>query len=90
MRWRANPAVLLKDWGEELVVFCDTTGNTHLLDHNGAAIFLALQAAPGSLSVDDLAASLSSPDIPANTLIPALAEQLESLQHCDLVQRVDA
>ncbi|HRE16607.1 MAG TPA: hypothetical protein PLW86_05990 [Rhodocyclaceae bacterium] len=90
MRWRANPAVLLKDWGEELAVFCETTGNTHLLDPNGAAIFLALRAAPGALAPKELAAIVSAPEIPADALMPALEEQLDILRQYALVQQVDA
>jgi len=87
MRWRANPAVVLKDWGEELVVFCDTTGSTHLLDYNGASIFLALHAAERELSLPELGEQLAEADANTPALLTALEEQLEELQHLDLVYR---
>lgn len=87
--WRANPAVLIKDWGEELVVFCDTTGNTHLLDQNGAAIFSTLREAKADLSLIALAALLFA-EADHTTSLPALEGLLEELASCELVQRVPA
>ena len=90
MRWRANPAVVLKDWGEELVVFCETTGNTHLLDHNGASIFLTLQAGESDLSLSELGGQLAEDDANMTALLTALEGQLEELQLLDLVYRTTA
>jgi len=86
--WRANPAVLIRDWGDELVVFCDTTGNTHLLDPHGATIFSALRMADSALSLSALAGEVLA-DHDAESLA-ALEGLLEELASCELVLRVPA
>lgn len=88
--WRANKEIALRDWGEEeIVVFCDTTGDTHLLDANGSAILLALCAASGKLTSIEILSLVSEPSqADAEALLNSLEEALAELERRALVYRV--
>lgn len=88
-RWRIDPALSFKDWGEELVVFCDATGDTLLIDTDGAALLAALREAAAPLSLEALAALVLAPEAAGDSL-PLLAGLLEDLEARSLVQRVAA
>lgn len=86
-RWRIEPGLSFKDWGEELVVFCETTGDTLLLDADGAALLAALQGAATSLTLAELAAQVLTPES-IDEVMPLLAGLMEDLEARSLVQKV--
>ena len=60
-RWRAVPddTLVWRDWDDEVVVFIQRTGSTHLLGDLGSEIFRRLIAAEGGATVEALAAGLA-------------------------------
>lgn len=89
--WYVSDQLALYDRGEdEIVVFCGTTGDTHLLDANGSAIFLALREASGTLTASEILSRVADPATNVNEdLIPSLEALLQELEQRALVYRVD-
>jgi PqqD family protein of HPr-rel-A system len=73
LAWRLLPgqALLSRSWGEEVVIYNDVTGATHLLDHGAMELLTALR--DGSVSADELAD-------------PEVGQLLEDLAKLDLVE----
>jgi len=55
LAWRVIPgqALLHQGWGDEVVIYNDVSGATHLLDSGAMALLLALR--DGSVTADELA-----------------------------------
>lgn len=67
LRWRLVPGQLLRarQWDDEVVVYNDLSGDTHLIDAAAMAILRALQAAPDGMEFsvdadDELLGTLAS------------------------------
>jgi PqqD family protein of HPr-rel-A system len=74
-RWQPLASTLLstREFGDELLVWNDASGSTHLLDSMPRAVFCALCNAGTALSADDLARTL---DDDGTQLHDVLAELL--------------
>ena len=73
LAWRLLPgqSLLSRRWGEEVVIYNDVTGATHLLDSGAMDLLAALR--DGSASAEELAA-------------PDVVQLLEDLAKLDLVE----
>lgn len=77
----------MRDWGEPTIaVFCAVTGDTLLLDADGAAVLLALQVANTPISADALCALLADPDTPPAQTAARMTEVLDDLARRHLVE----
>jgi len=94
LRWRANPDIALREWGEAMVVYCGTTGATHLLDNNGAAILLSLRGCGAAMSAAEiLEDTCGSPSLPPATdpeMLDILEQALQELAGYELVYRAES
>jgi len=90
MLWRAVPADALawREWGNEVVVFNQQTGSTHLLGEFAGEVLRRLVAAEGGATAEALAARLEADPIPADNAgwTRAVAEVLSDFARLGLAQ----
>jgi PqqD family protein of HPr-rel-A system len=88
--WRAAPdgALEWRQWGEEVVVFNEKTGSTHLLGAFPGEVFRRLLAAESGATPDELANGLTERSRSAVTtgLAGAVAEVLSDFARLGLAQ----
>ncbi|MFN2337710.1 MAG: HPr-rel-A system PqqD family peptide chaperone [Gammaproteobacteria bacterium] len=77
------------DWDGQHLVFDEASGDTHLMDEVGAAVFYCLQQSAGRDEIDllhDVARLLDIP--PDDQLLDQLQEILRRFAHSRLLERV--
>ena len=89
-RWRAVPpdALAWREWDDEVVVFNQNTGSTHLLNEIGGEVLRRLIAAERGATVEALAAGLSADPSAADDAgwAGAVAEVLSEFARLGLAQ----
>lgn len=88
MRWQAVPAefLLLREFGNELVVLNDLTGSTHLLQALPAEVLRMLMMASGGLSASELAARLADGSDAHGDWLKSIEVTLSEFQRLGLAQ----
>ena len=88
--WRAAPpdALAWREWDDEVVVFNQNTGSTHLLNEIGGEVLRRLIAAERGATVEALAAGLSADPSAADDAgwAGAVAEVLSEFARLGLAQ----
>jgi PqqD family protein of HPr-rel-A system len=81
--WRADEsAIAYRDWGDELVVFHETTGHTHHLGPAGRAVLLLLLERRRGLHTSEIVSVLGSAKA-----VSAIERTLAELMNLELVVR---
>ena len=90
VRWCAVPpdALAWREWDDEVVVFNQNTGSTHLLNEIGGEVLRRLIAAERGETVEALAAGLSADPSAADDAVwtGAVAEVLSEFARLGLAQ----
>lgn len=91
--WRINgrSSIHFKEWGDEFVVYCDTTATTHLLGSAAAVVLLTFVEAESPLTADHLIHHLGLADdgnSPAAHEMHALDTILNELEQIELIEAV--
>lgn len=92
MQWRAlpDPALHVRSWDDEFVVYNSLSGDTHLLGSAAAHILLKLQQAPSDAIVlaESLAPQLQAGMEMENELVDQITRLLEDLHTLALVEPI--
>ena len=90
-RWRAVPdyALSFREWGDEVVVFNQQTGTTHLLGNLASEVLHLLLGEQRGATVDALAVGLTDAadgDGAAEKWAPAIAQVLSDFERLGLAR----
>lgn len=90
INWRiASPdALRWRIWNDEAVVYCERSGDTHLISAAAADILQSLQQAPASAADLAVHLALQERQTPDDALVDDVATILASLQELALIAPV--
>jgi PqqD family protein of HPr-rel-A system len=90
IKWRARSGLELhvRSWGDEVVVYDNLSGDTHLLDSIAAKVLLKLQHAPSDMmSLADMLVPVLQTEISDESLEYQLGNILADLNAIALIER---